>query len=160
MMFIIVIMKNHNRVQLTDLDLDIIRHLWFGRKSYAKIAEETGFNIKTVRNRVNKMLKSGAVEITTLLNPFKLHDHQAAFIGFKVLPEQSDIALKKISNLKGIIFTAMVSGHFDIMTIVLFNDKFSYENFVSNEVPKVEEIKMMEAFFAFGSSNFQLRYVL
>jgi Lrp/AsnC family transcriptional regulator for asnA, asnC and gidA len=147
-------------VKLDSTDLKIIRNLWDGRTPYGKIADKIGLTTNTVRSRVNRMIKSSAVEIKCLVNPYMLEHHQSAIIGFKVLPEQSKKALQSITGLKGVVIAARVAGRFDIVALMLFNDAFTYETFIKKEIPKVEEIQAMETFFAFGSENFQLRYVL
>ncbi len=148
------------QVRLDGTDLDIIRHLWDGRTPYRDIAEKVGLTANTVRSRVNRMLDTNAVQIICLVNPYVLKGHQSAIIGFSTLPKESKRALLKITRLRGVVTAARVAGRFDIVAILLFNTNFTYETFVREEIPKVEEIVSMETFFAFGSDNFQLRYVL
>lgn len=148
------------QLKLDSVDLEIIRHLWDGRTPYSDIADRIGLTANTVRNRVNRMLRSNAVHIVCLVNPYVLKDHQSAIIGFKTLPKESKKALEKITTLKGMVTAARVTGRFDIVAVLLFNQDSTYENFIKEEVPKVEEIVSMETFFAFGSDNFQLRYAL
>lgn len=151
---------SRKHIKLDSTDLEIIRHLWNGRTPYSEIAGKIGLTTNTVRSRVNRMLVSNAVQIICLVNPYMLENHQSAIIGFKVLPEQSKKALQKITSLRGVVTAARVAGRFDIVAILIFNTKYTYEMFIAEEVPKVEEIVTMETFFAFGSDNFQLRYVL
>jgi Lrp/AsnC family transcriptional regulator for asnA, asnC and gidA len=148
------------RVKLDSIDLQIIHHLWDGRTPYSDIADKVGLTANTVRTRVNRMLDSNAVQIICLVNPYMLENHQSAIIGFKTLPEQSKKALERITSLKGVVTAARVAGRFDIVAIMIFNHRYTYETFIREEVPKVEEIISMETFFAFGSDNYQLRYVL
>jgi Lrp/AsnC family transcriptional regulator for asnA, asnC and gidA len=147
-------------ISLDETDINIIRHLWDGRAAYSDVAREVSINTKTVAKRVKEMTDRHAAEITCLVDPFKLHDHGAAFIGFKTTPESRKKALSKIDGLKGVVLAAIVTGRFDIMSIVMFNESFTYEDFISEELKKVPGIKDIEAFIAFGGENFQLRYLL
>jgi Lrp/AsnC family transcriptional regulator, regulator for asnA, asnC and gidA len=146
--------------KLDDYDIAIIRNLWDGRTPYQEIAEKVGLTTNTVRNRVNKMLESGALQIISLVNPSALEDHQAAYIGFKILPQKIIEALNAISKLKGVVGASSVSGRFDIMAVVMFNAEHSYQRFLEEELRQVEGLLSSETFFAIGGDTFQLRYVL
>jgi Lrp/AsnC family transcriptional regulator, regulator for asnA, asnC and gidA len=141
-------------------DIDIIRNLWDGRTPYQEIAEKVGLTTNTVRSRVNKMLESGVLQIISLVNPNAIENHQSAFIGFKVLPQNANEALKAISSLVGVVGAASVSGRFDIMGIVMFNEEHTYRRFIDEEIKKVDGLLSCETFFVIGGDGFQLRYVL
>ena len=141
-------------------DLEIVRNLWDGRTPYQEVAEKVGLTTNTVRARVNKMIEGGSLQIISLVNPTAIEGHQSAFIGFKVLPQNATAALKAISALVGVVGAASVSGRFDIMAIVMFNEEHSYQRFIDEEMRKVEGLLSSETFFVIGGDTFQLRYVL
>jgi Lrp/AsnC family transcriptional regulator for asnA, asnC and gidA len=149
-----------NAMELDDHDIDIIRNLWDGRTPYKEIAAKVGLTTNTVRNRVNRMLESGALQIISLVNPAALRNHQAAYIGFRVVPRLAKDALKTVNTLKGVVGASTVSGRFDIMAIVMFNETHSYKRFIEEELNKVEGLIGTETFFALDGDTFQLRYVL
>jgi Lrp/AsnC family transcriptional regulator for asnA, asnC and gidA len=146
--------------KLDSYDIEIIRNLWDGRTPYQKIAKKVGLTTNTVRSRVNKMLESGVLQIISLVNPTALDNHQAAYIGFKVLPYKMTEALNAISKLKGVVGASSVSGRFDIMAVVMFNADHSYQRFLEEELKHVDGLLSTETFFAIGGDTFQLRYVL
>lgn len=141
-------------------DIRIIQNLWNGRTPYRDIAKKVGLTTNTVRSRVNRMLESGALQIISLVNPSALEDHQSAWIGFKVLPQNANKALKAVCGLTGVVGASTVSGRFDIMAIVMFNREHSYQRFLEEELKKVEGLLSSETFFVIGGDTFQLRYVL
>ena len=106
------------------------------------------------------MLESGALQIISLVNPAALENHQSAWIGFKVLPPNVNVALEAICKLKGVVGASSVSGRFDIMAIVMFNKEHSYQRFLEEELKKVQGLLSSETFFVVGGDTFQLRYVL
>lgn len=145
---------------LDNHDLDIIRNLWDGRNPYADVAEKVGLTTNTVRNRVNRMVESGALQIISLVNPAAIEGTSSAFIGFKVLPSKAEKALEQIQGLKSMVGAATVSGRFDIMGIFMFNKEHSHQRFLKEELQKVEGLQSVETFFVVEGSTFQLRYVL
>ncbi|MBU2644490.1 Lrp/AsnC family transcriptional regulator [bacterium] len=147
-------------MKVDDMDLDIIRHLWNGRKSYREIGKSLGITTNTVRTRVSKMVEAGALQIIGLVEPKVIHGHTTASIAFKVEPGKADKILDKISRLKGVVAVACVTGQFDIIADVLFNETHTYEKFIFEEIPKIDGIKSVETSFIIKAINRQLRYVL
>lgn len=147
-------------VHLDETDLEIIRRLWDGRASYADISRDMETNTKTVAKRARQMTESRAADITCLTDPFRLQGHGAAFVGFRIMPDKRLAALAVVDDLRGVLMSAIVTGRFDIMAIIGFNESSTYDAFIENEVHKVPGIKDIETFIAFGSRNFQLRYLL
>jgi Lrp/AsnC family transcriptional regulator, regulator for asnA, asnC and gidA len=146
--------------KLDQRDMEIVRNLWDGRTPYADIAERVGLTTNTVRNRVNRMIESGILQIIGLVDPGAIEEHQSAFIGFKVIPREVGSALDHISGLKGVVGAATVSGRFDIMAVVMFNKTFSYNRFLEEELQNIPGLLSTETFFVVGGKDFQLRYVL
>ncbi len=145
--------------KLDSTDIDIIRHLWDGRTPYRDIAQQVGLTTNTVRNRVNRMLKSGILQIIGLVDPSAIEGHHSAFVGFKVLPRDVGGALEHISAMTGVVGAATVSGRFDIMAVVMFNEALNYSRFLE-ELRNIPGLLSSETFFVVGGKEFQLRYVL
>lgn len=146
--------------KLDKTDLEIIRNLWDGRTPYSDVAARVGLSTNTVRNKVNQMLEDGAVQIISLVNPNAIEGHQSAFVGFKIIPQNASKALDQVNSLKGVVGAATVSGRFDIMAVVMFNEEHSYSRFLEEELQKIPGLLSTETFFVVGGETFQLRYVL
>jgi Lrp/AsnC family transcriptional regulator for asnA, asnC and gidA len=146
--------------KLDKSDIEIIRNLWDGRTPYSEIAKKVGLTTNTVRNRVNRMLENRSLQIISLVDPNAIEGHQSAFIGFKILPQNVGSALDHISGMKGVVGAATVSGRFDIMAVMMFNEEYSYSRFLEEELSRIPGILSSETFFVVGGETFQLRYVL
>lgn len=146
--------------KLDKTDIEIVRNLWNGRTPYSKVAKKVGLTTNTVRNRVNRMLENGVLQIISLVNPKAISDHSSALIGIKVKPQNVKQALQKIAKLKGLVGAAEVSGRFDIVAVIMFNTEHSYVRFLEEELQKVDEILSTETFFIIQGDTWQLRYVL
>ena len=73
-----------SEMKIDKTNLAIIKHLRDGRKSFKKIAEELCLSENTVRSRVNKMIQSGTLEISGLVNPEAMPGHTLAMVGVKL----------------------------------------------------------------------------
>lgn len=151
--------KNKAEV-MDDINLSIIQRLWDGRMPYADIAKELGITTNTVRNRVNKMKAEGILQIIGLVDPKAIKGAQSALVTFKVEVDKADEALKQISEIKGVVSAAAVSGSFDIVAVVFFNESYSHEHFLFKELVKVKGLKDVETHIVLKSVNWQLRYAL
>jgi Lrp/AsnC family transcriptional regulator for asnA, asnC and gidA len=147
-------------MKINETDFAIIKHLWDGRKPFSRIAEEMGLTTVTVRNRVKRMLGSNAIQISCLVNPFVLEDHSSAVVGFRFSPGLINSGVEQVGKLQGVVFSALVSGRYDAIAFLLFNEKFTYEDFLEQEVPKLEGLMEMETFNVLDGINYQLRYAL
>ena len=143
-----------------ELNLDIIRHLWNGRKPYAEIANELGITTNTVRNRVNKLKKDGVLQIIGLVDPSAVPGHYSAFMAFKVETHKLAQALEQIGNMKGVVMAGCVNGRYDIMALAFFNEEYTHEKFVFEELSKVDGVIGVETFYVVRGVHWQLRYVL
>lgn len=141
-------------------DLEIVRNLWDGRTPYSDIAEKVGVTTNTVRTRVNRMREEGALQIIALINPEAVEHHQSAFIGFTVEPRYAQKAVNQIGSLTGVVAASVVSGQFDLMAVVMFNQEHSYRRFLEEELNRVDGLVSTETFFVVAGDTFQLRYVL
>ncbi len=140
-------------------DLAIVRELWDGRKPFTDIAAKLDLSVNTIRNRVQRMRESGALQIIGLVNPEAVEGHSAAYVGFQLLPAKAHDANLRINRLKGVIAATLVSGRFDVMALVMFNREHSYRRFLDEELPTVDGLLSTETFFVVPGETFQLRYV-
>lgn len=148
-------------IRLSATDLNIIRALKDGRRPMAEVAKEAGLSLSTARRHVQRMLSDNAIQIICLVDPFLVKGHASAFISFKFAPGKIHQGARDIEKLKGVVISALISGSHDAMAIVLFNESFTLQDFMMEEILKLEELVDIEASIAIkGGKNYQLRYVL
>jgi len=145
---------------IDDIYINILRHLLDGRKKYSTIARDLGIAENTVRARVKKLTDAGVLRIVGLVDPKALPKHYTAYIGMRTIPSQASRIAEEVSKLKGVISASCVSGGFDVIVYMLFNDTFTMDNFVTKELAKVKGINSIEQFQMYKHFNSRCRYVL
>ena len=145
---------------MDDTNLAIIRHLRDGRKSFRQIAKALGVSENTVRGRVNHLISEGVLDITGLVNPEAIPGHRTAIIGVKLSTMNLISKAEEFSKLKGVISASVVTGRFDIILYVLFNEKFRILDFYVDEVSKVKEVQSVETFVVYKGFNLMVPYLL
>ncbi len=147
-------------MKMDDINLEILRHLRAGRKSFKAIADELSLTENTVRARVNKMTEEGLLEITGLVDAQQIPGHQLVFIGVRMKTMNLSSKGKELSTLKGVISVNIVTGKYDFILIVLLKEDYSLLNFFTEEISKVEDILSSETFVIYKSFNMKIPYVL
>ena len=147
-------------MNIDKINLAIIKHLRSGRKSYKKIAEELDVSENTVRARVHKLIESGILEITGLVDPEAISGHRIVMVGVKL--KTMDLVKKgaEFSQLKGVISVSVVTGRFDLIMIVLLKAGFGLLEFYTEEVSKLKDVQSVETFVVYKSYNLKIPYVL
>jgi len=147
-------------MKIDKTNLAIIKHLRDGRKSFKKIAEELCLSENTVRSRVNKMIQSGTLEISGLVNPEAMPGHTLAMVGVKL--QTMDLIKKgeEFSNLRGVVSATVVTGQYDLILIILLNESFSLLEFYTKEVSRIKDVRSVETFVVYKNYNLKVPYVL
>lgn len=147
-------------MKFDEINLQIIKHLRDGRKSYKIIADELSITENTVRARVNRLIEEGVLNISGLVNPESLPGHQTAIIGVKILNMRLVEKGEEFSRLKGVNSVAVVTGRYDLIVQVLLSEDFTLLEFYTNEVTKIEDVQDVETFIVYKGYNINVPYIL
>ena len=145
---------------IDQLNLDIIRHLRDGRKSFKKIADALGVTENTVRSRVNKLSEEGILDFTGNIDPESLKGHRLLYLGVKLTDLDISRKGEDFSRLPGVLSAAIVTGRYDIILQVLLNDQFNLLEFITEHVAKIEGVQTVESFIVYKGYNLKVPYIL
>ena len=147
-------------MNLDETNLEIIKHLRQGRKSFKKIAEDLSLSENTVRSRVNKLTNEGILEIAGLVDPDALPGHQLVMVGVKL--NTMDLVNKgeEFSKLKGVVSVSVVTGRFDLILIVFLKEGFGLLEFYTEEVAQLKDVQSVETFVVYKGYNLRVPYIL
>ncbi len=147
-------------MKIDETNLAIIKHLRHGRKSFKEIAEDLSISENTVRSRVNKMIQSGILEISGLVNPETMPGHTLAMVGVKL--QTMDLIKKgeEFSKLRGVVSATVVTGQYDLILIIFLNESFSLLEFYTKEVSRIKDVRSVETFVVYKNYNLKVPYIL
>ena len=140
-------------------NLELVRQLRDGRKSYREIAHELSLSENTVRSRVNALLSDGCMEITALVDPGQLPQHQLVYVGVSLNTMDFMGKAGEFAKLRGVISVGVVTGRFHLILQVLFAPDFGLLEFYRDEVSKIKDVSDCETFVVYGSENLHVPYV-
>jgi Lrp/AsnC family transcriptional regulator, regulator for asnA, asnC and gidA len=135
-------------VELDTLDRGIIEALRKdGRMSNSAVAAELGVAEGTVRQRIKKLLDTGAFRVAGLLNPEILPDHQMCVIGLKVDESRYlEQRARDVAALPEVRSVAIVTGRYDLLVEVLVSSNQGLIRFLSESLAEVAGIASSETF--------------
>ena len=118
---------------LDDTNKQIIEHLQRdGRMSYAALAKTIGLSEAAVRQRVQRLLDGGFMQIVAVTDPLTLGFARQAMVGLKVVGDLRSVA-DEIAAIPEVDYVVICAGAYDLLAelvctnddhlLVLLNDK-------------------------------------
>lgn len=117
-----------------------------GRTPYTDIAQKLNISEGTVRHRVNRLLKQGALEIVGVVDPQQAGFDTQAIVAVSVQPSELERAAKKITELAEVTYMVMVSGEFDLFVEVVCRNREHLMNFLSHALLQVPGVQRTQTF--------------
>jgi Lrp/AsnC family transcriptional regulator, regulator for asnA, asnC and gidA len=109
-------------VTLDDIDKALVEQLQAdGRLPYTKLATGVGLSEAAARQRVQRLIESGVVQIVAVTDPMMLGFHRMAMVGVR---GEGDLraAADAIAALPEVDYVVMVGGQFDLLVEVVCED--------------------------------------
>ena len=116
-----------------------------GRRSYAAIAKSVGLSEAAVRQRIQRLLDSGAIRIVAVPDPVALGLRRQALIGVHADGDVRAVAdrLVEIDEVAGVVLTA---GGFDLLVEVVAADDDDLLRVLHEAIRRVEGVRDTETF--------------
>ena len=110
------------RVVLDDVSKLIIEQLQQdGRRSYAAIGKAVGLSEAAVRQRVQRLIDGGVMQIVAVTDPMTLGFRRQTMIGIKCEGDLERVA-DHLAHMDEIDYVVITSGSFDILVEVVCED--------------------------------------
>ena len=109
-------------MQLDDLSKAIIEKLQQdGRRSYAGIGKAVGLSEAAVRQRVQRMVDAGVMQIVAVTDPMQLGFARQAMIGIKCTGDTLKVA-QQLATIAEVDYIVLTAGSFDAIAEVVCED--------------------------------------
>jgi Lrp/AsnC family transcriptional regulator for asnA, asnC and gidA len=110
------------RPPLDDVSKAIINALQQdGRRSYSAIAESVGISEGAVRQRVQRLMNTGVMQIVAVTDPTELGFGREAMIGICCSGSSIQVA-ERLTQIDAIDYVVLTAGRFDIVVEVVCED--------------------------------------
>jgi Lrp/AsnC family transcriptional regulator for asnA, asnC and gidA len=147
-------------MQIDPVNIEIIRHLKDGRKSYKLIARELAITENTVRSRVNRMIEDGILEISGNVCVDVLRGHSLLYLGVKLKTMDLQEKAREFSQLRGVISVGIVTGRYDLILQALLSEEYNLLEFITDQVARIKDVQTVESFVVYDGYNLKVPYIL
>lgn len=140
-----------NRTDGTPLPLDdvskgIIEQLQKdGRMPYATIGKAVGLSEAAVRQRVQRLLDSGVMQIVAVTDPLQLGFARQAMVGIRAEGDLEPIAAQ-LATMSEVDYVIVTAGSFDLVVEVVCESDDHLLELLSKRIRAIEGVKTTESF--------------
>ena len=114
--------KRNSAAILDDVDRAIIERLQTdGRLPYTKLGNAVGLSEAAVRQRVQRMVDAGVMQIVAVTDPMQLGFARQAMIGIKCTGDTTKVA-EKLATIESVDYVVLTAGSFDAIVEVVCAD--------------------------------------
>ncbi|WP_207225973.1 Lrp/AsnC family transcriptional regulator [Blastococcus saxobsidens] len=107
---------------LDDVSRAIIEQLQEdGRRPYARIAAAVGLSEAAVRQRVQRLLDSGVMQIVAVTDPMQVGFSRQAMVGIRTSGDARVVA-ERIADFGEVDYVVITAGSFDVLAEVVCED--------------------------------------
>jgi len=131
---------------LDDVDKAIIRELQVdGRMAYARLAPKVGLSQAAVRQRVNRLLDRGVVQIVAISDPLSLGLNTQAMVGITVTGDVRRVAAA-VAAMEESEYVLITAGRYDVLAELICTDNDALLELVNDRVRAIEGVASTEVF--------------
>lgn len=131
---------------LDDVSKAIIEQLQQdGRRPYARIGEAVGLSEAAVRQRVQRLIEGGVMQIVAVTDPLELGFARQAMIGVHVEGPIEPVA-DQLAAMDEIEYVVITAGGFDILAEVVCESDEKLLDVVSTRMRAIEGVRSTETF--------------
>ena len=131
---------------MDDINKAIIAQLQAdGRRSYAAIAGTVGLSEAAVRQRVQRLIDAGVMQVVAVTDPMQLGFARQAMIGIRVRGSIEPVA-DRLAALEEIDYLVITAGHYDILAEVVCESDEHLLEVLSARIRRLEGVESTDTF--------------
>jgi Lrp/AsnC family transcriptional regulator for asnA, asnC and gidA len=136
-------------VSIDAVDRAIIRELQDdGRASYADLGTSVGLSPPAVRQRMQRLIDSGLLQVVAVTDPLKLGLPVMALVGIAVDGDIREVA-DAVGSIDDVIYVVLTSGSFDLFAEVVCADMDQLFEVVNGRLKGIAGVRTTESFVYF-----------
>ncbi len=139
-------MRPEAKVVLDEVDKRIIEQLQQdGRRPYTQMAPAVGLSEAAVRQRVQRLIDSGVMQIVGVTDPRMLGFGRQAMIGLTVEGDTRKVA-DAVAALDEVVYVVLTAGSLDVLVEVVVVDDEHLLDLLNNKIRVIEGVRDTETF--------------
>jgi Lrp/AsnC family transcriptional regulator for asnA, asnC and gidA len=134
------------RPQLDDTSKAIIEQLQQdGRRAYASIGKAVGLSEAAVRQRVQKLIEAGVMQIVAVTDPQQIGFAREVMIGINVEGDLENAA-SALAEFSELVYVVITAGSFDLLAEAVVVDDDHLLELINDRIRKLPGVRRTETF--------------
>jgi Lrp/AsnC family transcriptional regulator for asnA, asnC and gidA len=116
-----------------------------GRRPYAAIGKAVGLSEAAVRQRVQRLLDAGVMQIVAVTDPVQVGFSRQAMVGLRVDGDVTAVA-EQLAQLHEVDYVVVTAGSFDLLVEVVCEDDDHLLELVARRLRALQGVRTTETF--------------
>jgi Lrp/AsnC family transcriptional regulator for asnA, asnC and gidA len=116
-----------------------------GRRSYAAIGKVVGLSEAAVRQRVQRLIDSGVMQVVAVTDPLELGFARQAMVGIRVTGPLDPVA-DVLAGLDEVDYVVITAGAYDLLAEVVSESDEHLLELISDKIRTIEGVVSTETF--------------
>lgn len=116
-----------------------------GRRPYAAIGKAVGLSEAAVRQRVQRLLDAGVMQIVAVTDPLQVGFSRQAMIGIRAEGNLSEVA-DRLSEMTEVDYVVVTAGSFDLLAEAVCEDDDALLELISERIRTIPGVRSTETF--------------
>ena len=139
-------MARKTTAALDDVSKAIIEQLQQdGRRSYAAIGKVVGLSEAAVRQRVQRLVDSGVMQVVAVTDPLELGFARQAMVGIRVTGQLEPVA-DALADLPEVDYVVITAGSYDLLAELVCESDDHLLSLISGKIRTIEGVVSTETF--------------
>jgi Lrp/AsnC family transcriptional regulator, regulator for asnA, asnC and gidA len=123
--------------------IELLQH--DGRMSYAAMAKVVGLSEAAVRQRVQRLLDSGTMQIVAVTDPMTLGFARQVMVGLKVEGDMRSVA-EKLAKIPEVDYVVICAGAYDLLAELVCTDDDHLLDLLNDKIRTIPGVTGTETF--------------
>ncbi|MCF2530571.1 Lrp/AsnC family transcriptional regulator [Yinghuangia sp. KLBMP8922] len=116
-----------------------------GRRSYAAIGKAVGLSEAAVRQRVQRLLDQGVMQIVAVTDPLTVGYHRQAMVGMRVEGDIEPVA-DILATMDEVDYVVITAGSFDLIAELVCEDDDHLLEIINKRIRAIPGVRSTESF--------------
>ena len=116
-----------------------------GRRPYAAIGKAVGLSEAAVRQRVQRLLDQGVMQIVAVTDPLQVGFARQAMIGVRTEGDLHEVA-DQLADMAEVDYVVITAGSFDLLVEAVCEDDDALLDLVSSRIRSIAGVRSTETF--------------
>jgi len=114
-----------------------------GRRSYAGIGQDVGLSEAAVRQRVQRLIDAGVMDIVAVTDPMQLGFNRQAMVGVRCQGDTTKVA-ERLAKIDAVSYVVLTAGNFDALVEIVCADDAELLELLNTEIRAIPGVTSTE----------------